>query len=174
MSEGWPCRACQRRREIRVMDCSLSPERTFSMDQHLDPAAQRAAHHPFFVTYRLALSAGARHQRCPTCCRCCPARRETSPGYGHVVCLWLSVFRRISGGSLKCVQACPDAPGENPLLAAILSALLSHARRGLKGALNIRTTDPLRLDRLDGPVKQAGLAVQSEDLGVIFRLEGFA
>ena len=74
----------------------------------------------------------------------------------------------------KCVQACPDAPGENPLLAAILSALLLHARHGLKGAVATCTTDPLRLDRLDGPVKQAGLAVQSEDLGVIFRLEGFA
>ena len=73
-----------------------------------------------------------------------------------------------------CAQARPDAPGENPLLAAILSALLSHARRGLKGALATCTTDPLRLDRFDGPVKQASLTVQSEDLGVIFRLEGFA
>ena len=79
-------------------------------------------------------------------------------------------IRRIAA----CVQACPDAPGENPLLAAILSALLLHARHGLKGAVATCTTDPLRLDRFYGSVKQAGLTVQSEDLGVIFRLEGFA
>ena len=73
-----------------------------------------------------------------------------------------------------CAHGRPDAPGENLLLAAILSALLLHARHGLKGALATCTTDPLRLDRFYGSVKQAGLTVQSEDLGVIFRLEGFA